>query len=48
MATAVNEIGDKYVLPTGGKDAARLDVIHEVYSPISILKLPRFRGHPTF
>ena len=34
--TAANEVGDKYVLPTGGKDAARLDVIHEVYGPISI------------
>lgn len=31
-------IGDKYVLPTGAADAARLDVIHEVYGPIS------FRG----
>jgi hypothetical protein len=36
MTTAVNEIGDKYVLPTGVKDAARLDVINEVYGPISI------------
>jgi SAM-dependent methyltransferase len=36
MTAAVNEVGDKYVLPTGSKDAARLDVIHEVYGPISI------------
>lgn len=36
VTTAVNEVGDKYVLPTGGKDAERLDVIHEVYGPISI------------
>lgn len=38
MTTAVKDVGDKYVLPTGASDAARLDVIHEVYGPIS------FRG----
>lgn len=36
MTTAANTVGDNYVLPTGHKDAARLDVIHEVYGPISI------------
>jgi SAM-dependent methyltransferase len=36
MTTATEEVGDKYVLPTGEKDAARLDVIHQVYGPISI------------
>jgi SAM-dependent methyltransferase len=29
-------VGDKYVLPTGASDAARLDVIHEVYAPVSL------------
>ena len=33
--TAVEDVGDKYVLPTGTKDATRLDTIHEVYAPIS-------------
>ncbi len=28
-------VGDRYVLPTGTKDAARLDVIHAVYGPLS-------------
>jgi SAM-dependent methyltransferase len=32
----MKEIGDKYVLPTGSSDKARLDVIHEVYAPVSI------------
>ena len=36
--TVVGQVGDKYVLPTGSRDASRLDVIHEVYGPIS------FRG----
>ncbi|MCX7346395.1 MAG: class I SAM-dependent methyltransferase [Alphaproteobacteria bacterium] len=35
-STPVSEIGDKYVLPTGTDDAARLDVIHAVYGPVSI------------
>jgi SAM-dependent methyltransferase len=29
-------VGDKYVLPTGERDAARLDVIHAVYGPVSL------------
>jgi SAM-dependent methyltransferase len=29
-------VGDNYVLPTGRDDAARLDVIHAVYGPISL------------
>ena len=36
MTIAANEVGDRYVLPTGSQDAARLDVIQEVYGPISI------------
>ena len=28
-------VGDRYVLPTGPQDAARLDLIHAVYAPIS-------------
>ncbi|MCB1487800.1 MAG: methyltransferase domain-containing protein [Bauldia sp.] len=32
----MDQVGDKYVLPTGSKDAARLDVIHEVYGPLSV------------
>lgn len=36
MATELADVGDRYVLPTGSKDAARLDVIHEVYAPVSI------------
>lgn len=28
-------VGDKYILPTGSQDAARLDLIHSVYGPIS-------------
>ncbi|MFN0194241.1 MAG: class I SAM-dependent methyltransferase [Aestuariivirga sp.] len=38
MSTTPRDVGDKYALPTGATDAARLDVIHEVYAPIS------FRG----
>ena len=34
--TGVKEVGDNYVLPTGSADKARLDVIHEVYAPVSI------------
>lgn len=34
--TDVQQVGDKYVLPTGSSDKARLDVIHEVYAPVSI------------
>ncbi len=34
--TSVSDVGDRYVLPTGASDAARLDVIHEVYGPLSI------------
>lgn len=34
--TGVKEVGDNYVLPTGSTDKARLDVIHEVYAPVSI------------
>jgi len=34
--TAVQQVGDDYVLPTGEKDAARLDVIHQVYGPVSV------------
>jgi 2-polyprenyl-3-methyl-5-hydroxy-6-metoxy-1,4-benzoquinol methylase len=30
-----NHVGDKYVLPTGSDDAARLDVIHAVYGAVS-------------
>lgn len=34
--TAVGDaVGDKYVLPTGDTDAARLDLIHAVYGPVS-------------
>ena len=29
-------VGDKYVLPTGKADEARLDVIHAVYGPVSL------------
>lgn len=29
------QVGDKYLLPTGKDDAARLDIIHAVYGPIS-------------
>lgn len=29
-------IGDKYVLPTGKHDAARLDIIHAVYGSVSV------------
>jgi len=36
MATGANDVGDRYVLPTGAQDAARLDVIHEVYGPVSV------------
>lgn len=32
---SVPQVGDKYVLPTGKDDAARLDIIHAVYGPIS-------------
>ncbi len=39
MTTAERDVGDKYVLPTGDKDAARLDVIQEVYGPVSIRAL---------
>jgi SAM-dependent methyltransferase len=39
LTTAENDVGDKYVLPTGDKDAARLDVVQEVYGPISIRAL---------
>jgi SAM-dependent methyltransferase len=35
-ATSSDAVGDKYVLPTGASDAARLDVIHEVYAPVSL------------
>lgn len=35
-STTTQDAGDKYVLPTGASDAARLDVIHDVYGPISI------------
>ncbi|NOT27663.1 MAG: methyltransferase domain-containing protein [Acidobacteria bacterium] len=28
-------VGDQYVLPTGKDDAARLDIIHAVYGPVS-------------
>lgn len=36
MATrSIAPVDDKYVLPTGKDDAARLDLIHEVYGPIS-------------
>lgn len=34
--TDVKNVGDNYVLPTGSSDKARLDLIHEVYAPISI------------
>ena len=30
------EVGDKYVLPTGKDDAARLDIIHAVYGAVSV------------
>lgn len=30
------QVGDKYVLPTGKDDAARLDIIHSVYGPVSV------------
>jgi 2-polyprenyl-3-methyl-5-hydroxy-6-metoxy-1,4-benzoquinol methylase len=36
-----NQIGDKYVLPTGNDDAARLDVIHAVYGAVSEKGLER-------
>lgn len=39
MTAATQEVGDKYVLPTGSQDAARLDVIHEVYGPVSLRAL---------
>ena len=32
-------VGDKYVLPTGKADEARLDVIHAVYGPVSMTAL---------
>jgi 2-polyprenyl-3-methyl-5-hydroxy-6-metoxy-1,4-benzoquinol methylase len=32
-------VGDKYVLPTGKDDEARLDVIHLVYGPVSMTAL---------
>ncbi len=32
-------VGDKYVLPTGKDDAARLDLIHAVYGPVSLRAL---------
>jgi ubiquinone/menaquinone biosynthesis C-methylase UbiE len=32
---AIEKIGDNYVLPTGVKDASRLDLIHLVYSAVS-------------
>ena len=35
MTADPRDVGDKYALPTGSSDAARLDVIHEVYGPIS-------------
>jgi 2-polyprenyl-3-methyl-5-hydroxy-6-metoxy-1,4-benzoquinol methylase len=34
--TKAKHIGDNYVLPTGEQDAARLDLIHTVYAPVSI------------
>jgi len=34
-STSRSEVGDKYVLPTGRNDAARLDVIHAVYGAVS-------------
>jgi 2-polyprenyl-3-methyl-5-hydroxy-6-metoxy-1,4-benzoquinol methylase len=34
--TQAEHVGDNYVLPTGEQDAARLDLIHTVYAPISI------------
>ena len=35
MSASGNPVGDKYVLPTGSNDAARLDVIHAVYGAVS-------------
>jgi len=35
-STSQPHIGDRYVLPTGRDDAARLDVIHAVYGPVSV------------
>jgi SAM-dependent methyltransferase len=37
------QVGDKYVLPTGKDDAARLDVIHAVYGPVSLRGLEAAR-----
>jgi SAM-dependent methyltransferase len=34
-AQKLQNVGDNYVLPTGASDAARLDLIHTVYGPIS-------------
>jgi SAM-dependent methyltransferase len=36
MASDKVPVGDKYVLPTGADDAARLDVIHAVYGSVSM------------
>ena len=36
MTSPRTPVGDKHVLPTGSVDAARLDVIHAVYGPVSM------------
>ncbi len=33
---AAEKVGDNYVLPTGKSDAARLDLLHAVYGPVSL------------